>query len=38
VFENYTAILDACQTAWRSLLNELGRIASIASREWATIG
>src|ERR1700716_1232392 len=32
VFENYTAILDACQTAWRSLLNELGRIASIATR------
>ncbi len=38
VFENYTAILDACQVAWRSLLNELGRIASIASRDWATIG
>ena len=38
VFENYTAILDACQIAWRSLLNELGRIASIASRGWATIG
>jgi len=38
VFENYTAILDACQTAWRSLLNELGRIASIATRQWAYIG
>jgi transposase len=38
VFENYTAILDACQTAWRNLLNEIGRIASIASREWATMG
>src|SRR5664280_3276801 len=38
VFENYTAILDACQVAWRSLLNELGRIASIANRDWATIG
>ncbi len=38
VFENYTAILDACQFAWRSLLNELGRIASIASRDWATMG
>jgi transposase len=38
VFENYTAILDACQTAWRNLLNEIGRIASIATREWATIG
>src|ERR1700726_1581821 len=38
VFETYIAILDACQTAWRSLLNELGRIASIASRDWASIG
>ena len=38
VFENYTAILDACQNAWLKLLNEIGRIASIASRDWATIG
>jgi hypothetical protein len=38
VFKNYTAILDACQFAWCSLLNELGRIASIASRDWANIG
>ena len=38
VFESYTAILDACQIAWRRLLSELGRIASIASRDWATIG
>src|ERR1700737_1493277 len=38
VFETYPAILDACQNAWRSLLNELGRIASIASRDWAYIG
>ena len=38
VFETYTAILDACQNAWRSLLNEICRIASIASRDWASIG
>ena len=38
VFENYTAILDACQNAWRRLLAEAGRIASIATREWATVG
>ncbi len=38
VFETYTAILDACQNAWRSLLNELGRIESIASRDWASTG
>jgi transposase len=31
VFENHTAILDACQNAWLKLLNEIGRIASIAS-------
>ena len=38
VFAGYTAIVDACQNAWRRLLNEPGRIASIATRDWATIG
>jgi transposase len=38
VFDSYTAILDACQDAWRKLLNEAGRIASIATREWAIVG
>jgi transposase len=38
VFESYAAILDACQDAWRRLLNETGRIASIATRQWAIIG
>jgi transposase len=38
VFENYTAILDACQDARRELLAEIGRITSIAARDWATIG
>lgn len=38
VFQTYTAILDACQDAWRKLLAEAGRIASIATRKWATIG
>jgi acyl-CoA synthetase (AMP-forming)/AMP-acid ligase II len=38
VFEDHSAILDACQNAWRRLLNEPGRIASIATREWAIIG
>ena len=37
VFANYTAILDACQDAWRKLLAETGRITSIAERDWATI-
>jgi transposase len=38
VFESYTAILDACQDAWRKLLAEFGRITSIAARDWAIIG
>ena len=38
VFANYTAILDACQDAWRKLLAETGRITSIADRKWAIIG
>ena len=38
VFESYTAILDACQDAWRKLLDETGRIASITTRDWVTIG
>ena len=38
VFQTYNAILDACQDAWRKLLAEIGRIASVATRDWATIG
>jgi hypothetical protein len=38
VFKSYTDILDACQLAWRKLINETGRIASIATRDWAIIG
>jgi putative transposase len=38
MFQTYDAILDACQDAWRKLLAEIGRIASIATRDWATIG
>jgi transposase len=38
VFANYTAILDACQDAWRKLLAETGRITSIAQRDWASVG
>jgi DDE superfamily endonuclease len=38
VFATYTAILDACQDAWRKLLAETGRITSIAQRDWATVG
>ena len=38
VFQTYTDILDACQDAWLRLLAEVGRIASIATRDWAAIG
>jgi len=38
VFATYTAILDACQDAWRKLLAEAGRITSIAHRQWAIVG
>jgi transposase len=38
IFDGYQTILDACQDAWRKLLDETGRIASIATRDWATIG
>ena len=38
VFADYTAILDACQDAWRKLLAETGRITSIAQRDWIIIG
>jgi len=38
VFQTYEAILDACQQAWRKLLAEVGRITSVAAREWAIIG
>jgi hypothetical protein len=38
VFKDQSAILDARQTAWRRLLNEPGRIASIATRDWPNIG
>ena len=38
VYKGYTDILDACQDAWLKLLDETGRIASIATRQRATIG
>ncbi len=38
VFQTYEAILEACQTAWRNLLAEAGRINSLAERPWAMVG
>jgi hypothetical protein len=37
VFDGYEAIVEACCKAWDALLAEAGRIASIATRTWATI-
>ncbi len=36
VWEVYDAILDACQSAWNTLMQMPGRIASITKRSWAT--
>lgn len=38
VFASYDDVIDACSQAWNKLLAEAGRIASIATRRWATIG
>jgi hypothetical protein len=38
IFDGYDAIVDACCKAWNALLAETGRITSIASRTWASIG
>lgn len=35
VFDTYDAILDACCSAWNSLIAQPDRITSIATREWA---
>lgn len=37
VFETYQQIIDACDHAWNSLLNETGRIHRTASRSWAKV-
>jgi transposase len=36
VFETYDAIVDVCCDAWNKLTAQPGRIASIATRDWAT--
>lgn len=37
VWNSYDAIVDACCDAWNKLVAEPGRIASIATRVWATV-
>ena len=38
VFANYKEIVDTCCDAWNRLEQEAGRIASIATRDWAATG
>jgi hypothetical protein len=38
VFADYSAIVEAACKAWKKLLNETGRIASIATRQWTLAG
>jgi len=38
VFDSYEGIRDTCCDVWRKLTAETGRIQSIATRSWATIG
>jgi transposase len=37
VFETYDAIVDACCVAWNALIESPNTIASISSRDWATV-
>ena len=37
VWNTYDQILDACQAAWRFLINDPDRIRSIGLRKWAAV-
>ncbi len=37
VWDTYDEILDACQSAWRFLINDPDRIRSIGTRQWACV-
>lgn len=37
VYDTYDAIVDACCSAWNALTADTGRIASVATRDWATV-
>ena len=37
VWQTCDDILDACQSAWRFLINDPDRIRSIGTREWACV-
>jgi hypothetical protein len=37
VWDSYDAIVDACESAWKFLINDPDRIRSIGTREWACV-
>jgi hypothetical protein len=37
VWNSYDAILDACCDAWNRLLGDAARVASITTRDWASV-
>ena len=37
VWESYTAIVDACCSAWTGLMRDAGRITSLTTRDWAQV-
>ena len=37
VWDTYETIVQACQKAWRFLIDDPGRIRSIGTRQWATV-
>lgn len=37
VWDNYTAIVDACCAAWNGFVRDIARVISITSRPWASV-
>jgi len=37
VWDSYDAIVRACKEAWNFLVNDPERIASIGTRDWASV-
>jgi transposase len=37
VWDNYTAIVDACCAAWNGFVGDIERLVSITSRAWTSV-
>ena len=37
VWDNYTAVVDACCAAWNGFVSDVERVVSITSRAWASV-